>query len=336
MFLNSIFFMKILVVKHGALGDVVRTSYFAKFIKRKYPSCRLDWFTAPQSLPLVEVNPFIDDVILDARKFAHVRYDVVYSLDDEFEIVRAVGNIASKRYVGAYLDGGKICYTPDVSEWFDMGIHSVYGLEAADRLKKSNLKSHGEIFCRIFGVDSVEPNLYYRKCDLGRFGSELFKRTVIGINPFAGGRWKSKQLPVSELLRLIKLIVEKDVANKFSVVLLGQGDDYLKNVDVVHSGGFPPAVVSAIDTTGSLADFMTLVGCLSYLVTSDSLAMHLAIAQSVKTIAFFSPTSASEIDDFGCCMKVQSRLADYCNYKSDNDNSDITAERIYAELVRMF
>ena len=72
------------------------------------------------------------------------------------------------------------------------------------------------------------------------------------------------------------------------------------------------------------------------MITSDSLAMHIAIAESVKTVAFFSPTSANEIDDFGRCIKVKSRLADYCNYKSNNDNSDITASRIYEALTHYF
>jgi len=128
--------MKILIVKHGALGDVVRTSYFAKFIKLKFPSCSLSWFTASMSVPLIESNPFIDNIIVDPNEIWSIRYDLIYSLDDEIDIIRIIMNVSAEKFVGAYLDESKVQYTSDVSEWFDMGIHSIYGLEAADQLKK--------------------------------------------------------------------------------------------------------------------------------------------------------------------------------------------------------
>ena len=62
--------------------------------------------------------------------------------------------------------------------------------------------------------------------------------------------------------------------------------------------------------------------------SSDSLAMPLAISQRVPIVAFFAPTSASEIDDFGLVWKVVSSADDYCSYLKDSDNRSITAARL--------
>jgi heptosyltransferase-2 len=69
------------------------------------------------------------------------------------------------------------------------------------------------------------------------------------------------------------------------------------------------------------------------MVSSDSLAMHLAIAQDIPTVAFFSPTSAAEIDGFGRLVKVASTAGDYCSYAKDADNSSITHERLLSALA---
>jgi len=140
---------------------------------------------------------------------------------------------------------------------------------------------------QIFGVDAVEPNIYFNRNESFSFMLENAGKVFIGINPFAGGRWKSKQLPVAQLMELIRLIIDGDYENKFRIILLGQGDDYRMNASIVSSGNFSPANVVPIDTAGSLSKLMNLISGLDYMITSDSLAMHIAIAESVKTVAFF-------------------------------------------------
>jgi heptosyltransferase-2 len=58
--------MHFLIVKKGALGDVVRTSYFAGALKQKIGSAlRLSWITAQASADLLRLNPHIDDLWFD-------------------------------------------------------------------------------------------------------------------------------------------------------------------------------------------------------------------------------------------------------------------------------
>jgi heptosyltransferase-2 len=90
----------------------------------------------------------------------------------------------------------------------------------------------------------------------------------------------------------------------------------------------------AVCTDESVQHLAAAIGRLDYLISSDSLALHLAIAQDVPFTAFFSPTSAVEIDDWGIGTKVASTAPDYCNYRKDADNSTITADRIIEAIGR--
>ena len=52
-------------------------------------------------------------------------------------------------------------------------------------------------------------------------------------------------------------------------------------------------------------------------VTSDSLAMHIAIALRKMVVAFFAPTSSAEIELYGMGEKVVPRGGCVCCYKKD-------------------
>ena len=53
----------ILIIKHGALGDVVRTSYLLRPLKHLHPKAHVTWITKTAAAPLVEDHPLIDRVI---------------------------------------------------------------------------------------------------------------------------------------------------------------------------------------------------------------------------------------------------------------------------------
>jgi len=324
----------ILIVKHGALGDVVRTSYFAGALRRKFGSdLRLSWITSAPSKCLLEHNPHIDDLWTSFDPAREHSFDRVFSLDDEMDVVTNVMSLKAVQISGAFLIGGERRYSDDVSEWFDMGLLSRHGKEHADNLKKQNRRSHGEIFCSIFGVSEVRPEFFlpdsYRTS-----AREYLQRSsgaLVGINAYAGGRWPAKELPTAEYRHLLKAFCGSgsvlEAGSK--VVLFGSGEDRNRNLKTLEETGHSALVPN---TDRSILELAGLISQLDYLITSDSLAMHLAIAQGVNCLAFFAPTSAPEIDSFGLCEKIHSTAPDYCSYAKHADNSSITAVRILAAM----
>ncbi|HWP57477.1 MAG TPA: glycosyltransferase family 9 protein [Candidatus Acidoferrales bacterium] len=326
--------LHILVVKTGGLGDVVRTSYFARALREKWgDGLRLSWLTAAAAAPLLRFNPYIDDPWTSFAEARPYCYDRVYSLDDERDVLEGVTSLDFRTITGAFLREGTPSYTDDAAGWFDMGLLSRFGKARADELKKLNTRGHAEIFSEIFGVDGVEPH-FFGNPRLERWAAHLLAEhsRVIGINPFAGGRWPSKELRLSELNTLIDAIVggESVFGPKCTVVLFGAGEDHHRNKALAAAR--PGARILVPNTDDSVLRLAALIGRLHTMITSDSLAMHLAIAQHVPTVAFFAPTSAAEIDDFGLVRKVVSTAPDYCSYRKDADNTSLTACRLLEQL----
>ena len=328
--------MHILIVKRGALGDVVRTSYFASALKRRWGTdLRLSWLTAPPAMPLLKFNPHIDDIWTSFEQCASHQFNMVFSFDDELDALKGVARLDSACFTGALLDeAGKATYTEDANEWFDMGLLSRFGKTRADELKKKNRSGHVEIFSKIFGVDDVKPEFFGDQTLEAWAASWLSVPGLhIGINPFAGGRWPSKELRLGELRNVVRALLEID-AGKHGVIhltLFGAGEDLTRNHALVAE--FADPRLRAAETDDSVLRFAALIGRLDYLVTSDSLALHLAVAQGVPFMAFFSPTSAAEIDGFGVGRKLISHASDYCSYRKNADNSSITSTRVVAAFV---
>ena len=327
--------MHVLIVKHGALGDVVRTSYFAAALRGRHGSAlRLSWITAPMSVPLIRFNPHVDDVWTSFPEARGSAFDLVYSLDDELPVLEGVRALDAKRVVGAWLDdAGERRYTADSSAWFDMGLLSRFGKAEADRLKALNRRSHAEIFAEMFEVPVPAPS-FFGNPRLDAWAREWVddRRPCVGVNPFAGGRWPSKELRPDELRRLVRALLDDStlLGAESDVVLVGAGPDRDRNLALAAELRDPRVRVA--DTDDSILRLSAIVRHLRHLVTSDSLAMHLAIAQRVPVTAFFAPTSAAEIDTFGLGSKVVSTSPDYCSYRKDADNSSITAARILSAM----
>jgi heptosyltransferase-2 len=125
--------MHFLIVKKGALGDVVRTSYFAKALKGKFgPGLRLSWITARGSADLLRLNPNIDDLWFDFEQAKSFHFDRIFSLDDELDTLAGVTGLAADSKTGALLHDNRPTYSQGSSEWFDMGLNSRFGKQRAD------------------------------------------------------------------------------------------------------------------------------------------------------------------------------------------------------------
>ena len=320
--------MNLLIIKHGALGDVVRTSYFLPGLARKYgESIRIFWLTSAAAVDLLRHHPQLYRITTDTSELMHTEFDCVISLDDEHEAASTATRLKTKQLIGAYESSGTIVYTPDSTFWFDMGLISRYGKLEADRLKKENSRSHADIFSEILGI-TIDKGVFYNDPLIEqrwqqRMDPDSFH---IGINPFAGNRWPAKDLRMEELRKLVPALLDFEAAGKPVIIyFFSEGDDRKRLEELNSAFG---RRVEVLDTSASVLDFAAAIKVMDYLITSDSLGLHLAIAQSVRNLSFYAPTSAAEIDTFGTGIKLCSSSSDYCSYRKDADNSSISAERL--------
>lgn len=340
----------ILIVKTGALGDVLRTTSILPGLAERHPGCRVTWVTAPAALDLVRLNPLVAEVVaLDVkspervaavgRDLARTRWDRVLSFDDEEPLCRLASALPANELSGAYLSAdGQRVYTADVGPWFDMGLLSVHGKQRADALKVANQRSHPAIFADMLGIRMGKPTLVLdaaarafaaRFADSHALGA---RGRVIGLNTGAGGRWHSKTLSVEKTAALARILHE-ELGGAVTFLLLGGPGELERNQAIVAALQREVRLVDA-GCDNALLEFAALVECCDLLVSSDSLALHVAVALDVRCVVFFAPTSAAEIELYGLGEKVVSTAADYCSYKPDADVSSITAERVAQAVLR--
>src|SRR5207249_9339298 len=142
--------MKVLIIKLGATGDVVRTTPLLM---------RLDgpvsWITAENNLPLLEgIDRELRCVSWENRKrIADTTYDLVINLEDDRETSSFLEELKFRQLFGAYLEGNdEPTYTPDSRDWFDLSLISTYGREEADRLKLLNRRTYQELIFEGLGL----------------------------------------------------------------------------------------------------------------------------------------------------------------------------------------
>jgi heptosyltransferase-2 len=341
----------ILILKTGALGDVLRTTSILPGLREAYPDAVIEWVTAPQARQLVEGHPALERVhpcdLGDAGSFAALRselvgrsWDWVISLDDEIPLCALASELGASRLSGAHLDSeGRQTYSEDAAPWFDMGLLSRLGKDAADQLKLENRRSHPEILSSMLGVSMGRPELALpseAEATAGALfaGASALPRPWIGLNTGAGGRWISKQLPEERVVELGREL-HGALGGEVGLVLLGGLQEGERNarIRVGLEAVRPSIALLDAGVDHSLLDFAAIVDRLDLLITSDSLALHVAVARCVPLVAFFAPTSAAEIELYGLGAKLLSEAPDYCSYRPDADNRSLTAARLVAAAL---
>jgi heptosyltransferase-2 len=345
----------ILMIKTGALGDVLRTTALLPGIHARHPAAELTWVTAGAALDLVRRHPLVahafavepragEELARLGERLARRRWDWVISLDDEESLCRFASLIPAERLSGAHFDAarGARAYSPDSAPWFDMGLLSVFGKAEADRRKAANTRSHPEILCSMLGLSVGEPALPpdpESEARVARWSRERGLSgpsgdgPVIGLNTGAGGRWPSKALSVERTVALAREL-DRRLGGRVTFLVLGGPEEAERNRAILEGlrGG-----ARAVDagTQNSMLEFSAWIARAGILVTSDSLALHVAIARAVPVVAFFAPTSAAEIELYGRGRKVASTARDACSYRPDADTSTLTVERLAGAVIEV-
>lgn len=341
---------RILIIKTAALGDVLRTTSILPGLHAAHGAPAIEWVAARGAVDLVRTHPLLDRVhgvdAGDAAQMAELgarlratRWTRVVSLDDEAPLCALAASLACERLTGATMVDGARGYTDDAAEWFDMGLLSRHGKARADELKVLNTRSQPAIYATMLGIAMGRPRLELPSEDLA-FAREYAARhglddgrALTGLNTGAGGRWRGKMLPVERTVEACTLYARAAPRRPVFLVLGGQAE--AERNRAIHAGLVSNGL-DAVDagTDHSLLRFAALVDRCDLLLTSDSLALHMALARGTPNVSFYAPTSAAEIETWGSGEKVVSTAPDYCSYQPDADNSTITAERVAQAMVR--
>ena len=299
---------RILFVKLDAIGDVLRSASLLPVIAARHDAPYIAWLTRSESVPLVGMMPHVDEVIelsdVGLLQATTGGWDYVYSLSNDLTSASIATAVQAQHPpIGYSRDRGIIQPSNDAARhWLEMA--------AFDRLKRQNTDSYQSLMLAILGADGqaiARPTLEIPE-SLRAAASERVRtlfmgrpRQKIAINVGSGGRWPKKMLDVAQVQQFIGRLRARVDAD---ILLVGGAAEVAKTRAIVDAFGGDPHVQPAL-TERSIPEFVALLSQANVLFCGDTLALHIATALGLPTVAVFGPTSSAEIHDFdGLVTKV--------------------------------
>lgn len=281
---------KILIIRAGAIGDVVHTSNLFRSIKQAYPKVSIHYLTSELIKPLLTEDPDIDRVYTIDPKFKlfsgytkelantlkNEKYDLVINLQPSFKIKGLIFLAGIKKQL-VYKKSFKMHAVTNF--W-----HT--GLKAFPEMKElKNLK------------------LYLPKVNINNAKERLkdFKRPIIVIN--AGGVLSKRQgrtYPVDKWVELGNALQEKYDG---TVILNGAKED--KEILAPLN-----EIKNSVNYIGelSLIDSCAVIGQADLMISGDSGPLHIATALEVKSIGLYGSMPANRTGCYSCGVNVVSSM----------------------------
>ena len=151
-------------------------------------------------------------------------------------------------------------------------------------------------------------------------------KKLLGINFNSGKRWQSKSWSKEQVKRLIELVNQN-----YEVILLGGKSEEKIINEIKQELNREGIIIFSNDFNNSIKEFASLLNICDVVITTDSLALHVATSLKKPVIALFFSTPEWEIESYGGIKKVQSPLFE--KYFFANDYNEELANSIYASEV---
>ena len=277
---------KLLIVRLGALGDLIHTVPAAAALRRAFPQARIDWLVDERHRELLDLVPIIDRrlairttsaaSLLDAiRELRRSQYDAALDLQGLLKsavLARASGATRVVGFPAALLRErtARMFYT------------EAAGVDAAHIIKK-NLS-----LLKAFGIQHppIEFPIEIRKPEIA---AEARRRLGIGDrDPFAiinpGAAWPNKRWPPVYFAEVASAMNKRRGLR--SIVLWGPGEERLAQDVVDASQG-----AAAISPQTTLADLVSLGKAAAIMISGDTGPMHVAGAVGTPLVGIYGPTS---------------------------------------------
>lgn len=281
---------KILMIKLGAMGDVILAVPSMRMLRKRFPNAHLTLLVDRALAPMVSSLPYLDEIIPVKRK----------KLSKLFYLLRLAKRIRREgfefsvdfqntkwTYLIAFLGGipkrhgfarGKLGFLLN---------HGNRDFNAREKPVKHQFRILSQL-----GVRDFDERLELRPIESTRRKIEekidqyfgVRPKRIVAIVPGSSPKWKTKRWPLENFEDLAnRLIAEQDSG----ILLLGSSEDaqYVKQFNLAN----PKRVLNLLGKT-SLQELVAAVHAADVVVSGDTAPLHIAGAFKKQTIAIFGPT----------------------------------------------
>ena len=316
---------RILIIKLGAIGDVIRTTPLLTKIKDEEPNVEIWWLTYS-----TEIVPSIVDKVLaftleNIITLKSIEFSKIINLDKDYHACALAEEMKANQKLGFTMINGKP--TPANESAVPKFLTGLF-----DDINKGNNKSYLEEIFEICGwkFEGQEYILEFdssKKWDIPSNGKK-----IIGLNTGCGARWVSRLWDNKNWIELIGQLKDKGY---FPILLGGKQEDENNRELEKESGAFYAGYFS-------LQDFITLMNQCDCVVSAVTMGMHIAIGLKKPLILMNNIFNPNEFELYGRGEIVMPEKECKCFFspKCQNDEyfcmDSLKATTIFDAIERQF
>ena len=298
---------RFLLVRLGALGDIVHAIPVAAALHRAFPSARIDWVVSARHRELLELVPVIHHrlVIRDRgrgtrlltrrgdpssgvplvaaiRELRQTRYDVVFDLQGLLKsavLARLSGAPKVVGFSSQYLR--ERMARPFYTDVYDPGGGGMYDPNERSHVVQMNLGLLSAI-----GLAPAAPEFPINEIDTetARAMRERAGNRYVLVNP--GAAWPNKRWPAARYGAVARALEQRHGLK--TIVSWGPGEEALAQ-EVVREG----AGAALLSPRTSIADLVALVRGAALMISGDTGPTHVAAALGTPIVGIYGPTRPS-------------------------------------------
>lgn len=281
---------RILVVRLGSMGDVIHALPAVASLKHSFPHSRLSWVIKPKWAPLLEGNPFVDEIIpfnrtareilATRRHLRRERFDLAVDLQGLIQSALVAASARANRIVGLSRSQARESF----AAMFYSSAVRTSAVHRVDRYLELVAAAGASNLLRTFPLPQGTPE------------GELPAGPFVLACPLAG--WGAKQWPLE---------FYGELASRLSLPLVVNG---------------PPSAAEALGRIeGAQVHLSGLDGLIDAtrraqaIVGVDSGPVHLAAALGKPGVAIYGPTDPASHGPYGGTLRVLRSPTAITSYK---------------------
>jgi lipopolysaccharide heptosyltransferase I len=321
--------MNILIVRLGALGDIVHTVPAAAALRRAFPEARIDWVVDARHAPFTELVTAVSHVVrlekatlqgwvAMLRRLRPAGYDVAIDFQGLMKSAVLARASGARRVLGFSIfhlreKSARPFYT------------EVDGPDRPAHVIRKNLALLAAVGVEESAVEF--PLAHVASGAREEIRKELAARPFALINP--GAAWPNKRWPAAKYGEVAAFL--RDVRGLQPYVLWGPGEQALAQEVVDASSG-----AARLAPPSTSPDLVALSRDASLLLSGDTGPLHIAAAVGTPVVAIFGPTDPARNGPWspgdlvisrhaacGCRYQRRCRQAAWC--LGDVEVSEVTA-----------
>lgn len=316
---------RILIIKFGAIGDVIRTTPLVTRFRNEYPNAHISWITlSPEVVPSSVVDKIYKFDFKSVYSLTHQKFDIAINLDKDIEACALLNDVYAVEKYGFSLKDGHVYAANHLAE------HKlITGM--FDNISKKNTLNYMEEIFAICGFDFRHEE-YILDIDKSYDWSALKKRAdgkkIIGLNTGCGERWLTRLWPESYW---IELIVRLQQNGYFPLLLGGPAEDAQNKIFQEKTGAYYPG-------TFSLQQFISLSAQCDVILTAVSMMMHIALAAKVPLALFVNIFNPHEFELYGRGVMIQPTSGCDCYFGNSCSRerhcmNDVSVDSVFISLT---